>query len=230
MILNILIVEDEALLAQRIERFLKSSKHIKVGRLNIKSNLTVAKDFLSKHTIDLLILDLNLHGKDGFNLLKSTVSQGFQTLIISAYSEKAIEAFEYGVLDFISKPFNQLRIDKALNRLIDSTYRAKYPLKHLAIVKKQKLELIRIEDVVYLKGAGNYTEIHLINEHVELHDKSLQDILKLLPYNYERVHKSYIVNLDLIEYISYQDGILLKNNIRIPISRTKYQSIKNKLA
>ncbi len=230
MIVNILIVEDETLLAQRMERFFRESTQIQIGRLTVKSNLALAKDFLTKHTIDLMILDLNLNGKDGFDLLKTSVSQAFQTIIISAYTDKAIEAFEYGVLDFISKPFNKLRVEKALNRLVDSSYRAKFPLRYLAVTKNQKLELIRVEQIIFLKGAGNYTELHLENGQVELHDKSLQNILVLLPSNYERVHKSYIVNLDLIQSISYQYEILLKNQTTIPISRTKYQFLKNKLA
>ncbi len=230
MIVNILIVEDEALLAQRIERFLKESKQFQTGRVTVKSNLSSAKDFLSKHVIDLLILDLNLHGKDGFDILKSFASQSFQTIIISAYTDKAIEAFEYGVLDFIAKPFNKIRVEKALERIVDSTYRAKFPLKYLAIIKNQRLELVSVEQLLFLKGAGNYTELHLMNGQIELHDKSLQNILTLLPTNYERVHKSYIVNLDLIESISYQYEILLKNKTKIPISRTKYQTLKNKIS
>ena len=230
MIFNILIVEDEPPLAQRIERFFRESEEIKIGRLTIKSSLPSAKDYLNNHSIDLMILDLNLHGKDGFDLLKSTLSQSFQTIIISAHKDKAILAFEYGVLDFIAKPFNKKRVFQAINRLLDSTSRAKYPLKYLAVTKNQKLEFIQIEHVMFLKGAGNYTELYLENGKIELHDKSLQNILTLLPSNYERVHKSYIVNLDLIQSISYQYEILLLNQIKIPISRSKYQDLKNKIA
>jgi len=111
-------------------------------------------------------------------------------------------------------------VEKALERIVDSTYRAKFPLKYLAIIKNQRLELVSVEQLLFLKGAGNYTELHLMNGQIELHDKSLQNILTLLPTNYERVHKSYIVNLDLIESISYQYEILLKNKTKIPISRT----------
>ncbi|MEM8526247.1 MAG: LytTR family DNA-binding domain-containing protein [Bacteroidota bacterium] len=230
MSIDVLIVEDEPLLAQRIERFLRTSKLVELGRMSIKPNLPSAKDFLSKHTIDLLLLDLDLHGKDGFELLKLAVSQSFQTIIISAYTEKAIEAFEYGVLDFVSKPFNQLRIEKALNRLLNRSARVQIPLKYLAVIKNQKLQLVQIEDVLFLKGAGNYTELHLLNGQIELHSKSLQNILPLLPSSYERIHKSYIVNLNVIESISYQYEILLKNQTKIPISRTKYQAIKNRIA
>ncbi|MEL6988117.1 MAG: LytTR family DNA-binding domain-containing protein [Bacteroidota bacterium] len=229
MVINVLIVEDEPLLAKRIERFVRASKQIQLGRLTIKSTLSAAHSFIQSHPIDLLFLDLNLNGKDGFEMLKDSVSKGFQTIIISAYIDKAIEAFEFGVLDFIPKPFNQSRLEKALSRIVDPSYRAKFPLKYLAISKHQKLELIKIEDVQYLKGAGNYTELHLANDKMELHGKSLQNILLLLPDNFERVHKSYIVNMDLVESISYQYEIKLNNQKTLPISRSKYQSLKSKL-
>lgn len=230
MIINVLIVEDELLLAQRIERFLQEIPQIQPGRISVKSSLPAAEDFLEKHSIDLLFLDLNLNGKDGFNLLKSSVSKSFQTIIISAYTEKAIEAFEYGVLDFIPKPFGKIRIEKAINRITGQNSRAEFPLRYLAIIKNQRLELVQVEQIMFLKGAGNYTELHLQNGQIELHDKSLQNILILLPSNYERVHKSYIVNLNLVKSISYQYEIVLKNQMKIPISRTKYKTLKSRLA
>ncbi len=228
--INILVVEDEVLVAQRMERLIRSSDVISLGRLSVKSNLPQAQDFLRKHTIDLLLLDLNLQGKDGFSLLKDSVSKSFQTIIVSAHSEKAISAFEYGVLDFIPKPFNKERIDKALSRLTDATYRAKNPVKYLAVLKRQRLELIQVDEIKYLKGAGNYSEIYLQNGDLEVHDKSLHNLILLLPPNYERVHKSYIVNMELVASISYQYEISLIDGSKIPISRSRYHEIKTKLA
>ncbi|MBK7227614.1 MAG: hypothetical protein IPH97_01775 [Ignavibacteriales bacterium] len=63
---------------------------------------------------------MNLNAKDGFELLKQVVSQSFHTIVISANINRAIEAFEYGVLDFIPKPYNIERLKAAFQRLQSS--------------------------------------------------------------------------------------------------------------
>jgi len=228
---DILIVEDEPLLANRITRLIDRSTHIETGRVTLRTTLDAAQDYLSKHTIDLLFLDLNLHGKDGFTLLKSSiVGESFHIIVVSAYTEKAIEAFDLGVLDFISKPFNQERVDKALKRFSDQKSRAENPVKFLAIKKNKRIELIAVDKIIYLRGAGNYTELHLADGGTKLHNKSLQRILHLLPSTYARIHKSYIVNLNFIDNIQSNYQVILKNGEQIPISRSKYAEIKETIS
>ena len=113
--MRILIVEDESSIAQRIQRMVAEATKQKAV---IKMAYTVdqASLYLKENVIDLLLLDLNLNGKSGFELLQQAVAGSFHTIIISAYKEKAIEAFEYGVLDFVSKPFTQERLQKAIER------------------------------------------------------------------------------------------------------------------
>ena len=76
--------------------------------------------YLKDHQIDLLLLDLNLDGGNGFDILKYTVSQSFHTIIISAYTDQAITAFQYGVLDFIPKPFRDEELVSKIHELIGS--------------------------------------------------------------------------------------------------------------
>ncbi len=226
--MRLLIVEDEALIAQRIERLSREILGAELRQLIVKPTLESAAHYLEEHPLDLLILDLNLNGKDGFELLKKAVAGAFHTLIISAYTDKAIEAYEYGVLDFVAKPFNKDRLQKAFQRFADQNYKAKYPTKYLAIRKNQTLQLIEVAQVAFVKGAGNYAELHLQDTAMVLHDKSLRHIAPLLPAHFERIHKSFIVNLKMVQRISAQYEVLLKNGERIPISRSKYKALKNR--
>ena len=75
-----------------------------------EGNLDDAEEHLVENEVDVLLLDLNLQGHDGFELLKNQVAKAFHTVVISAYGEKALEAFDYGVLDFIEKPFEAERL------------------------------------------------------------------------------------------------------------------------
>lgn len=92
------------------------------GKAAIKhfSNLEDAQDSLVSQPVDVMFLDLNLHGKDGFLLLHEQLVQPFHTIVVSANTDRALEAFELGVLDFVGKPFTQERIDKALQRFADA--------------------------------------------------------------------------------------------------------------
>lgn len=230
--MNILIVEDESRIAKRIERMtravfggtLQSLKHI--------NTLHEALRFIENNTLDLVLLDLNLNGDSGFDLLATAVSKSFHTIIISAYKEQAITAFQYGVLDFVPKPFNRERLEQALHRTISKEEIEINEIKFLAIKKRHRVQLIPIEDVLYIKGAGAYAELFLVDGKKELHNKSLEKLEQLLSSSFERIHKSYLIKMSEVREISVESGSKymaeLKNGERIPIGRTKYKDIKAK--
>ena len=228
--MRILIVEDEALIAQRIERLSREILGNELVQLTIKPTLESARAFIHEYPLDLMILDLNLNGKNGFQLLEESVAGAFHTMILSAHTERAILAYEYGVLDFIPKPFNKDRLQKALNRYTNQNHRAEYPTKYLAVKKRSQLKLIDVEQITYIQGAGNHAELNLLDTTTELHDKSLQHIAMLLPDYFERIHKSFIVNMKMILSISSNYTIILKNKQQIPISRSKYKILKDLLS
>ena len=194
--------------------------------------LNEALAFIEKNTLDLVLLDLNLNGEDGFELLKTAVSESFHTIIISANKEQALTAFEYGVLDFVPKPFNRDRLEIALNRTITKDKSETSELKFLAVKKSGRIQLIPIEELLYIKGAGVYTELFLENGKKELHDKSLDKLEQLLSHSFERKHKSYLLRLSDIKDIIVSSGskymAKLKNGELIPIGRTKYKDLKAK--
>jgi DNA-binding LytR/AlgR family response regulator len=229
--MNILIVEDESRIAKRIERMTRVIFGDTLQSLTHINRLHEALAFIETHSLDLVLLDLNLNGEDGFDLLTTVVSQSFHTIVISAYRDQAITAFEYGVLDFIPKPFNRDRLEQAFNRIITKE-KPENKIKYLAIKRRHRIQLIPIDDVLYIKGAGVYTELFLADGKKELHDKSLEKLEQLLSPTFERIHKSYVVKMSEIKEILIKSGSKymaeLKNGECIPIGRTKYKDIKAK--
>ena len=230
--MKVLIIEDEARIAKRIERMALAffEQHSDIAWCD---SLQKGLAYISNHQIDLLLLDLNLNGDSGFEVLETMVSNSFHTIIISAYTDKAITAFEYGVLDFVPKPFNEKRLFQALKRITVSTETPNQDLKFLAVKKGGAIKLIDIDDLHFIKGAGIYSELHLKNGVQELHDKSLETLEQLLPKSFERIHKSFIVSLDLIEKINVEPGgkynLLLKTGALLPIGRSKYKAVRSKI-
>ncbi|WP_222538163.1 LytR/AlgR family response regulator transcription factor [Pedobacter polysacchareus] len=231
--MRILIIEDETRIAGRIERMTRSFFAQKLTRLDRFESVAEGLSFLADHEIDVLLLDLNLNGEDGFLLLKSLLCRSFHTIVISAYTEKAITAFEYGVLDFVAKPFDENRLIQAFLRISSPEHQIGKGLRFLAVKKGGLISMVEVQDLIYIKGAGIYAELHLRNGKLELHDKSLEKLEQLLPGTFERVHKSYIVAIDQCEKIRVNSGskyeLLLKNGELIPIGRTRYAQLKARL-
>ncbi|MFC1563559.1 LytR/AlgR family response regulator transcription factor [candidate division KSB1 bacterium] len=230
----IVIVEDEAPVADRIERFTREILKGKLTKIIVKNSLTDASDYLIQHPINLLLLDLNLSGKDGFELLKQAVSGSYHTIIISAYTDRAIEAFEYGVLDFLGKPFTIERLKKAFERFENIEEKNTYPSKYIAVRKSGKLILIDVDNIVYIRGAGIYSEIILKDRAIELHDKPLNRLDVILPSNFIRTHKSFIVNIQSVKSFSTLGGskyeLELTEGEKLPVSRNKYKEVKELLS
>ncbi len=228
--MNILIVEDESRIAKRIERMTRDIFGNTLQSINLINTLQEAMSFIDNNSLDLVLLDLNLNGENGFEMLTTAVSESFHTIIISANKDQAITAFEYGVLDFVPKPFNRDRLEQAFNRTITKVNIETNKTKFLAVKKRHRIQLIPIEDLVYIKGAGAYTELFLTDGKKELHDKSLEKLEQLLSFSFERIHKSYLVKKSEIKEIIVESGSKymaeLKNGEFLPIGRTKYKDLK----
>mgnify|MGYP005725447645 CR=1 FL=1 len=228
--MKILIVEDESRIARYLEKLTREILADRLASLNIASNIKQAKNFLQDNAIDLLLLDLNLEGEDGFKLLENIVAGSFHTIIVSAYKEKALKAFEYGVLDFVPKPFSRERLHQAFFRALDNSKSAAVAAKYLAIKKQGRIRLIDVQQILYIKGARSYSEVYLASGQSVLHDKSLNKLDAILPESFVRIHKSYIVKMSAVKNILVHSGtryeVVLNDTIKLPIGRTKYKELK----
>jgi len=229
--MNILIIEDESRIARRIRRMIESIFINEITSIQICEALEEGQEYIKNEVVDLLFLDLNLNGLNGFDILESVVAESFHTIIISAYKEKAITAFEYGVLDFVPKPFDEARLAKACQR-IQKKEEGEQGLRFLAVKKRGKRVLINVTEIKYIKGAGIYTELFLKNGQKEIHNKSLENLTMILPDTFERIHKSYVAEMKGAKEIIVEPGskyfLALADGERLPIGRTKYKDIKKR--
>lgn len=230
--MKVLIVEDETRIAKRIVRMTKEYFGGILETINVLDSIASGMDYIHKAEIDLILLDLNLNGADGFEILKSAVAESFDTIIISAHREQALTAFEHGVLDFVPKPFNRERLNQAFHRIVSKGKRNANGIQFLAVKKRGSINLTKIEDILYIKGAGVYTELSLNNGNRELYNKSLEKLEQLLPSTFERIHKSYIVKMTKATRIIIHSGskyqLEMKNGELLPIGRTKYREVREK--
>ncbi|MDO3388068.1 LytTR family DNA-binding domain-containing protein [Gilvimarinus sp. SDUM040013] len=227
--MHILIVEDEPVVAKRLLRLIEKILGSRIQRIHHIARIDEAEDYLSEQAVDLLFLDLNLFGRDGFELLCQKIAGSFHTIIVSAYAEKAAQAFEYEVLDFIVKPFNQKRLEKALGRLNRVQGREAPGLKYLSLRLGSVRSLVDIESIEYIRADGHYSELHYDGK-TSLHDKSIEALQSLLPGNFVRIHRSYIANINCVNALKKLGGgvnqLELKSGECVPVSRSRVKDIE----
>jgi DNA-binding LytR/AlgR family response regulator len=231
--MRILIVEDERPTAEDIRLLVKRILRNEAESIRIETTLESALGYLSKKSIDVLLLDLNLNARDGFEILKRAVSGSFHTIVISANINRAIEAFEYGVIDFIPKPYTVERLKAAFQRLRASHAADGHGIRYLSVKSGREIQIIPLSDIRYFKSANVYTELYLVNGKTAIHDKSLKQLSPLLPAHFCRIHKSYLVDTETIETIQTLGGgqyrVVLKSGNSLPVSRQKIKDLRNLL-
>lgn len=230
--MKLLIVEDEIHIARLLEKKISLILEDQVTSMETISTYDQAIQYLESHEIDVLMLDLNLNGRDGFELLKFFSAGPYQTIVVSAHQERAIEAFEYGVIDFVLKPFNEARLKKAFNRVNKLDIAGQPMTKYFATQRRGQLRIVEDDEILYFQAYGHYSKIHLRNGDVELHNKSLVQLLPLLPKSYERIHKSFILKMSEANKLYIHEGgkyqIQINNGELLPLGRKRYPSIKDK--
>lgn len=231
--MNILLIEDEPLIAQGLMRSLKDYFGSRIKRIEHCDTLEPAIEKIQTTDIDLVLLDLNLFGKDGFEVLQLTNASSFHTIVVSAYADLAIRAFEFGVLDFVAKPFTQDRLIKALQRF-DNQSSHHALTQSLAVKKLGQLQLLAIQDINYIQADGHYSQVWMTDGSSHLHDKSIERLLNILPNYFLRTHRSFAVNLHHVTQINIETGgkyyIDTQYSKSIPLSRSYYEIAKNKLS
>jgi len=231
--MKLILVEDEPLVAQRLARFCREILADRLEKLHLAATPVEAGAWLAENPVDVALLDLNLEGQDGMELLKRSVASSFHTIIVSANTDRALEAFQYGVIDFVPKPFTRERLALAFARVDGPTTRPAQAARILAVKKSGRVELVPVDAVLYVQGAGNYSELVLQDGRRELHDKTLEKLEAILPPDFERIHKSYLVRLSMVKALHAAEGshyeAELKNGVHLPVGRMRYKELREKL-
>lgn len=232
MSLRVLIVEDEPLVRQRLERFVREI--LGAGAVvHAVTGLGDAEHLVRSRHLDVVLLDLLLEGEDGFALLRRAAAGAFHTIVVSARHDRALEAFELGVRDFVPKPFTRERLAQALARCRDDGPRSA-SVRHLGVWRSDGVALVPVDEVTWIEADGDYTTLRLQSGRRELHEKSLERLTQLLPPQFLRVHRSYVVNLDRVARLVVESGsryhLVLRDGTTLPVGRSRVQALKERLA
>ncbi|MEI6947866.1 LytTR family DNA-binding domain-containing protein [Paraflavisolibacter sp. H34] len=196
------------------------------------SNALEAYNYLNTEQIDLLLLDIEMPGMTGIELTKKLGNKSPLIIFTTAKSDYAVEAFELNVVDYLIKPVNLVRFLQAVERAeeaLDSNKEdVKIEAQEFVFVKDNGiLKKLNVEDILYLEAMGDYVKVHTSQKFHVLHStlKSIEE--KLSPAKFIRVHRSYIVALQKIDFI--QDGVINIAKASIPVAETYKASLNRRL-
>lgn len=231
--MKILIVEDEASIMDRLLRLTRSILGSRIASIDTATRLSKAEELINRNRYDLLTLDLNLNGKDGFDLLKELSSRSFQTIVVSAYTERAIEAYELGVLDFVKKPFDEERLSQAFGRILHSDTVRDHFAKFLAVRNSGRIELIPLDEIDFIQADGPCSLIFKTDGTRSRHGKMLKDLQLILPHYFGRIHKSYLANLkhtaELQSLPHHKHTLRFASGQEIPVGRSQARSLRDQV-
>ncbi len=218
-----IIVEDQPPAQRILKKYIQDT-----GSLVLKgtfSDALQAIEFLKNEAVDLLFLDIHLPKLSGIDFLK-TVPHPPNVILTTAFSEYALESYEFNVVDYLLKPFSFQRFLKAVSKASERKTTQKdpsfndYSLPRKEIYFKSGYEHIKvnIEDIYHITSDSDYTEIITDNKRY-VSGEPLRLWLETLPGDrFYRIHKSHIINTEKIEKI-VGNQVCLKGGTKLPIGR-----------
>jgi len=240
--MKVIIIDDEPLARSIVKEYLQSYADVDV--VAECSDGFEGMKAINQHEPDLIFLDIQMPKINGFEMLE-LIENPPAVIFTTAFDEFAIKAFELNVTDYLLKPFSKDRFDKAVQKYLNKPAvsltepvietAAQSPGQQNRIVVKDgnKIKIIPINQIHYLEAADDYVKI-ITAEGSFLKKRTMTFFEQsLMPYQFVRIHRSYIVNTQLITRIdAYEkDGhiVLLNTGAKLQASKSGYMKLKEVL-
>ncbi len=206
-----LLVDDERLARAELRELLRPYPWVKV--VGEADGVTSALARIEELQPSLLFLDVQMPGENGFNLLAQLPACPFDVIFVTAYDAHALRAFEVNALDYLLKPVHPDRLARTLSRLAGEEpgkaepargpSRQKLTEGDLVLLENgAKSRFVRVEQIVCIRGAGDYSEVFAADGGQTLSPRPLKDWEQRLPERtFARIHRSALVNLAFVERV-----------------------------
>lgn len=220
------IIDDEILARQVLEEYCSKIDNFEL--VLSTGNPLEFVNFMRHKEVDLIFLDIEMPELNGMEILRSMVKAP-KVILTTAYSEYALESYNYDVVDYLLKPIKIERFVKAINKFSASkiTHAEKDRGSEELQIEHDGMPVnISFNSILYIQSFGNYLKI-FTDSRMYLISETLINIINLLSENFQRTHRSYIINLDRVTkstraYLSIDDK-------KVPVSAMYKVMVFNKL-
>lgn len=220
--LKCLIIDDEELARGLIKSYINKLDFLEVVA-DFESPLA-AMSILQKQTIDVIFLDIQMPDLKGTDFAK-LLDPKTKIIFTTAYSEYALEGFELNALDYLLKPITFDRFLVAVNKLATTS---PAPINDSITIKSgYDLHKLKFSEILYIESDNEYVVFNTKDEKIMSH-QSLKSLEKTLnPAMFKRVHRSFIINKELVTALKGKE--LFIGTIKIPISNSYFEKVKKEL-
>ncbi len=238
--LRIIIVDDEPLARERLEHLLSKESEVEV--VATCADGPSAVEAVRKCAPDLLLLDVQMPGMDGFEVIKALGSSLPAVVFVTAFEQHAIRAFEARALDYLLKPTTRSRLHEALSRtrerlavpakngiprglldLLAEREASANRLRRIPVRTGERLVFVNTEDVDWIEAAGNYIVLHVRKETFILRE-TMSTMEAQLPDDFFRISRSAILNLRKVKEVQAisagENVCILADGQRLPMTRS----------
>lgn len=232
-----IIVDDE----ERARRSLETLLHLHCPELSIAEQCTnVPKAVLAikQHKPDVVFLDIEMPEFSGFELTGFFDTVDFEIVFVTAYSEYAVQAFEYSAVDYLLKPVQVDKLKAAIEKV--QTRRESHNMKQRLELLKQNMEadefskialpvsdgllFVEVSNITQLQAQGAYTDVYMADGSKLLVSKKLKFFEDLLARrkSFFRIHRSHLINLNYVrKYNRLESYIEMDNGTSIPVAKER---------
>lgn len=246
--LKVIIIDDEQHCVDRINKLLNQHKKT-IDIVEICTNVKDAKIAIESIKPDVIFLDIHLHKKTGFDLLKQFTTIDFEIIFTTAFDSYAINAFKFSALDYLLKPIDEDELNNTIKKIKDKVSlkdvskkvevlfhnleEKTNQVKKIAVPTLEGLTFIKVTEIVRCQSDVNYTHIFLEGNKKITVAKTLKHFEDLLePYNFFRTHNSHLINLSFVEkYVKGKGGyVLMSDRTHIEVAVRRKEDFINKLS
>lgn len=241
--INAVIIDDEINNIKNLEQLL----HLYCPEVNVIASALNAND--GKETIlqlkpDVVFLDIQMPGENGFELLQSLSNYTFEVIFVTAFDQYGIKAVKFAAIDYLLKPIDIEELKIAVKKVIVKKEEGKQSSQlqnlmqllkdnqeehRIALSSAQEIRYVKPSQIIRCESSNNYTTFYLISGEKLLISKPIyfyEDLLQ--DYSFIRCHQSHLVNKKFVTSFIQKDGgnLLLDDNTLLPVSKQKKEMIK----
>jgi DNA-binding LytR/AlgR family response regulator len=223
---NCIIVDDEPAAHYVLENYIGQNPKLELS-FQCYNGYDAAK-YLAENRVDLMFLDIDMPEVSGLELLRQ-LEEPPKTILTTAYSEFALESYDFGVIDYLLKPIYYPRFEKAISRFFDMYPKQNWndERRHITVKVDSHWVDIRFEELLYAQSFGNYVKIFTPDK-TWLASMTTNELESNLPAElFVRVHKSYIISTKNIENFD-RDTVTLGSE-KIPVGITYRRELAERL-
>lgn len=228
------IIVDDELSARENLTYLIENFCSSITVIDVCSNVDTAVVSIKKQKPDVVFLDIEMPQKNGFQLLSEFSEVDFQVVFITAYDQYAIKAFEVSAIDYLLKPIDIDRlvesVDKIKSKLnlmglqtrFDALSVNKKEISKISIPYKSDYVVVNVDEICYIEADRMYSNIYTSEGKKYTASKKLsyyEDLFTSIP-KFKRIHRSWLVNLDMVTLYSKADKNVKICDKEIPVGKT----------